>query len=97
MKKFLCSALSLACLAAASALHGLGHALGLCAPPTLARGGYAEPPTLPAFNELRRRDLLQGHMPEQPAPREQATRVTRDQRPGLRAFTLPRTEFAFPG
>ncbi|WP_104992705.1 hypothetical protein [Deinococcus sp. NW-56] len=65
----------------------------------MSRREYFEAPiaVLTAFNELRRRDLLLGRMPEQAAPREQATRVTRDQRPTLRSFTLPRTDFAFPG
>ena len=42
-----------------------------------------------------RRDLQQGHMPEQATPTGRVTRIQRDQRPALRMFTLPRNDFAF--
>lgn len=41
-----------------------------------------------------RRDLQQGHMPEQVASTARVTRTERDQRPALRMFTLPRNDFA---
>lgn len=62
---------------------------------SLGVANYADPPTLATFNGLIRRDLLAGRMPQQAAPTERATRPRRDQRPGLRAFTLPRNDFAF--
>ena len=62
---------------------------------SLGIANYADPPTVATFNNVIRRDLLAGRMPQQAAPTERATRPRRDQRPGLRAFTLPRNDFAF--
>lgn len=42
-----------------------------------------------------RRDLQQGHMPDQVASTARVTRAERDQRPTLRMFTLPRNDFAY--
>lgn len=58
----------------------------------------AEPPPFElafAVDGPVRRDLLQGQMPEQPAPTERVTRVQRDQRPQLLEFLVPRNNFAF--
>lgn len=66
-----------------------------CVLDPLSRTTFAVFPTLEAFNEVRRRDLLEGQMPKQATPTQKATRITRDQRPGLLHFLLPRNDFAF--
>lgn len=76
--------LASAVCAAADVINGL-----------VRRDTYLTAPPLEAFNEVRRRDLLEGQMPQQAAPTQKATRTTRDQRPGLRHFLLPRNDFAF--
>ena len=52
-------------------------------------------PTLPEGSDVRRRDLLAGHMPTQGPPTARLVRPQRDQRPGLRMFILPRNDFAY--
>ncbi|MBZ9712195.1 hypothetical protein [Deinococcus multiflagellatus] len=48
-----------------------------------------------ATAELQRADLAQSQMPMQAAPTQRTIRVTLDQRPALRMFTLPRNDFAY--
>lgn len=45
--------------------------------------------------EIQRADLARAQMPVQGAPTQRATRVTSDQRPSLRHFTLARNDFAY--
>ena len=52
-------------------------------------------PTVSFPDAPQRRVLLEHGMPPQPSPTERAVRPQRDQRAGLRLFTLPRTDFAF--
>ncbi len=79
----------------ASPFLSLGESVGGCLSAFAATFRAHLPPPDVKSVAVQRQDLKRGEMPEQPAPRPTVARVTRDQRPGLRMFTLPRNDFAF--